>query len=128
KPIIDAGSNSPVWAGRELKLSIKADMEPDTFWWTGPNGFFSAEQSPVINPAKPEHSGSYTLTAIRDGCMSGDITIVTVNEVDSQYLRLYPNPNDGVFIIEGKGFMEQQIKILVLNSLGQKLYRADVNT
>ncbi len=127
-PFVEAGSNSPVWSGSELRLTMKSDIEPDTFFWAGPNGFYSSEKFPVINPVKPQNAGTYTITAMRDGCIGGDITIVTVPEPDSQYLRLYPNPNNGTFFIEGKGYNEQQVKMLIVNSIGQKIYRADVNT
>lgn len=128
KPQIETGSNSPVWTGRELKLIMTSDILLDSFYWTGPAGFHSIEPNPVINPVTLEAEGSYAVRGWYDGCLSGDITIVTVSETDSQYLRLYPNPNNGTFYIEGKGYHEQAIKMLVVNSVGQKLYRVDVNT
>lgn len=127
-PRIEASSNSPVLAGRELKLAMTSDMEPDSFAWQGPAGFYSGERNPIISPAKLEHSGTYTVTAMKNGCTSSSITMVTVSEVDTQYLRLYPNPNNGTFYIEGKGYHEQEIKMLIVNSIGQKIYRTDVNT
>lgn len=128
KPQIEASSNSPVWTGRELKLTFTTSKPLDSFFWTGPLGFYSIEQNPVLKPAVTEMAGSYTLRAWHDGCLTGDITIVKVSEVDSHYLRIYPNPGSGQFYIEGKGYHEQEIKMLVVNSVGQKLYRADVNT
>lgn len=128
KPKIEAYSNSPVWTGKELVLKFNVDKPLDSFFWTGPLGFYSMEQNPVLKPVVHEMAGSYTLRAWHDGCLSGSITVVQVSEVDSHYLRIYPNPGNGQFYLEGKGYHEQEIKMLVVNSVGQKLYRADINT
>lgn len=127
-PGIEATSNSPVLAGRELRLSMTSDTEVDSLSWSGPLGFHSGSKDPVIHPVKLEHSGAYTVTAMKNGCRSSSIIMVTVSEVDTQYLRLFPNPNNGTFFLEGRGLHEQEIKMLIVNSIGQKLYRADVNT
>jgi hypothetical protein len=127
-PGIEATSNSPVLAGRELRLSMTSDTEVDSLSWNGPLGFHSGSKDPVIHPVKLEHSGAYTVTAMKNGCRRSSIIMVTVSEVDTQYLRLYPNPNNGTFFLEGRGLHEQEIKMLIVNSIGQKLYRADVNT
>ncbi|MBW7914551.1 MAG: PKD domain-containing protein [Taibaiella sp.] len=128
KPKIETGSNSPVWTGKELKLTLTTDKQLDSFYWTGPMGFYSTEQYPVLKPVVLEMEGSYALRAWHDGCLSGDITLVKVSEVDSHYLRIYPNPSSGNFYVEGKGYHEQEIKMLIVNSIGQKLYNASVNT
>lgn len=128
KPKIEAGSNSPVWTGKELKLILTTDTPLDSFFWTGPMGFHSTEDNPILKPVVMEMAGSYAVRAWHDGCLSGDITLVKVSEVDSHYLRIYPNPSNGNFYIEGKGYHEQEIKMLIVNSIGQKLYRANVNT
>ncbi len=128
KPKIEAVNNSPVWTGGELKLKFTTDKPLDSFFWTGPLGFSSTEQYPVLKPVSTEMEGSYVVRAWHDGCLAGDITIVKVSEVDSQYLRIYPNPNNGEFYIEGKGYHEQEIKMLIVNSIGQRLYRANVDT
>lgn len=128
KPKIEITNNSPIWTGNALKLSMTSDELLDSFFWTGPAGFYSIEQNPVIDPVTLEAGGSYSVRAWYDGCLAGDITIVKVSETDSQYLRLYPNPNNGTFYIEGKGYQEQVIKMLIVNSVGQKIYRVDVNT
>ena|GEM_PF-1448946 len=80
-----AGNNSPVCEGSELSLT--ASFVPDaTYLWTGPNGFTSTEQNPMVsNNATTTLSGTYSVTAsLGNGCTS-DIssTQVTVNAIPS---------------------------------------------
>jgi len=49
-----------------------------SFVWTGPNGFTSAEQNPVIEGAGINASGMYTVTVTNNGCSVSASTIVTV--------------------------------------------------
>ena len=127
-PFVKATSNSPVFAGYELKLSMTADMALDSLFWTGPDNFFSYEANPSINPVGHEAGGTYTVQAMLNGCAGGAIVIVRIDEPDSQYVRIYPNPNNGTFYIEGKGHNEQEIKMLVINSIGQEIYRSNART
>lgn len=53
-----ASSNSPVCEGEPLEL-YAADMEDATYSWSGPDGFSSEEQNPVITDAGEENSGIY---------------------------------------------------------------------
>jgi len=80
-----AGNNSPVCEGSELSLT--ASFVPEaTYLWTGPNGFTSTEQNPIVsNNATATMSGTYSVTAsLSNGCTS-DIssTQVTVNAIPS---------------------------------------------
>lgn len=127
-PVVKASSNSPVLAGKDLQLNMDANMQWDSLLWTGPAGFASTDQSPVIYGVKPDRKGSYTVKVIADGCIGGAVTIVTIDEPDSQYVKLYPNPTNGRFYIEGKCYNEQQVPMLILNAAGQKIYAVDVVT
>ena len=55
-----ATSNSPVCLGSTLQLSADG-TSTDTYLWTGPNGFTSTLQNPVIPGATFADSGVYTL-------------------------------------------------------------------
>ncbi|MCB9045532.1 MAG: PKD domain-containing protein [Chitinophagales bacterium] len=127
-PQVKASSNSPLLTGRELKLYMESDMTPDSLEWGGPDNFFSTDSSPVISPVTLAAIGTYTLKVMVNGCIGGAITHVSVDEPDSQYIRLYPNPNNGTFYLEGRGHNEQQVKILILNSIGQRLYYTTATT
>ncbi len=122
-PFVKASSNSPVFAGQPLLFNMTADMTLDSVLWKGPNGFSSVEMNPVIDPVMHENAGAYTLAAMLDGCIGGAVTNVTIDEPDSQYIHLYPNPNNGIFYLEGKGHIEQEVEILVLNSVGQRIHQ-----
>ena len=79
------GNNGPVCEGSELSLT--ASFVPEaTYLWTGPNGFTSTEQNPIVsNNATATMSGTYSVTAsLSNGCTS-DIssTQVTVNAIPS---------------------------------------------
>ena len=59
-------------------------LEPITYNWTGPNGFVSHDQNPVIPNATSIHQGTYTLTATDGyGC---NIT------PDQQYVTVFKAP------------------------------------
>lgn len=127
-PAVSASSNAPLFAGKDLKLFMKTDLTLDSLLWEGPNNFISREANPVILQAPPQATGPYTVSAMLDGCLGGAVTNVVVDEPDSQYIYLYPSPNTGTFYVEGKGHREQEIKLIVVNSIGQRLYSIDFNT
>jgi len=62
-----ASSNSPVCIGDPINLMV-TDVAGATFEWTGPNGFSSTEQNPVIDVATEADAGDYTVTVTIDGC------------------------------------------------------------
>lgn len=47
-----------------------------TYQWTGPNGFSSTDQNPVIANATPANNGTYTVKSIQNGCESVETSIV----------------------------------------------------
>ncbi|HOI31219.1 MAG: PKD domain-containing protein [Bacteroidales bacterium] len=68
------GSNSPVCYGDDLFLT--AESYPDAIYsWTGPNGFTSNQQNPVINNPGFEYAGTYTLEITVDGITSEPISL-----------------------------------------------------
>jgi gliding motility-associated-like protein/uncharacterized repeat protein (TIGR01451 family) len=58
-PSSSATSNSPVCAGQSLSLGASTGV---SWQWTGPNGFTSNLQNPVINPVNEAASGTYYVT------------------------------------------------------------------
>lgn len=89
-PATVASSNSPLCAGDTLKLY--AQTVPGAIYsWTGPNGFSSALQNPVIPNAQTSGSGSYSVVAIVNGCSSpATNTVVTVNALPSAAFTCNP--------------------------------------
>jgi len=75
-----ASSNSPVCELNDLELY--ADIGGATYSWTGPNGFTSTEQNPVITAATPANSGLYEVIVsnIPGGCpTTSNTTLASVN-------------------------------------------------
>lgn len=60
-PVAFAEAND-VCEGGTINLLASSAPSGSTFTWTGPNGFFSNEQSPVITDATTDDAGLYTLT------------------------------------------------------------------
>ncbi|HPS27563.1 MAG TPA: cohesin domain-containing protein, partial [Bacteroidales bacterium] len=73
-----ASSNSPVSAVSVLNL-YASTIATATYYWTGPNGFNSSTQNPVIPNATTNMSGKYYVSATVNGCTSrADSTVVNV--------------------------------------------------
>lgn len=64
-----ANSNSPICTGQNLQLSATT-LAQAVYDWSGPNGFTSSSQNPVINNAQTSETGSYTLIVSSPGCAS----------------------------------------------------------
>ena len=68
-------SNSPVCPGADLLLSAP---HATTYAWTGPNGFTSTIQNPVITNATPMHSGTYHCVVTGTGDCDGPFSVVVL--------------------------------------------------
>jgi hypothetical protein len=66
-PSPQAGANSPICQGGTISLTAST-IAGAVFSWTGPNGFSSNEQNPVITNADISASGSYTVIATTAEC------------------------------------------------------------
>lgn len=77
-PTVTASSNSPVCAGETAQLFGDAGTAV-SFNWTGPNGFESDEEDPLIAPATLADMGDYILTVTdANGCMNSATTTLEV--------------------------------------------------
>ena len=76
-------SSSPVCSGQSLNLSaVTASAGIASYNWTGPNGFNSGLQAPVLNNVGPSNAGYYYVTATINSCVSlRDSVLVVVNPV-----------------------------------------------
>jgi gliding motility-associated-like protein len=66
-PVI--GSNSPVCEGQSILLTGPT-LAGATYGWTGPGGYTSSSEDPVIAGAVPAQSGTYDLVITVGGCTS----------------------------------------------------------
>ncbi|HEX8154130.1 MAG TPA: hypothetical protein VF698_13435 [Thermoanaerobaculia bacterium] len=73
-----ASNSGATCAGSSVALSAST-VAGATYFWTGPNGFLSTEQHPVINNLTVAAAGTYSVVAFVDGCASpAASTTVTV--------------------------------------------------
>ncbi|MFZ4400528.1 MAG: YCF48-related protein [Bacteroidales bacterium] len=79
-----AGNNGPVCAGSSLTLT-SSTIAGATYNWTGPNGFYSSQQNPLVsNSATIAMNGIYNVTATVNGVTSlAGTTNVSVNPIPS---------------------------------------------
>ena len=74
-----ANANSPICAGSTINLQSPI-VPKATYNWSGPNGFTSAQQNPVIKNADASYSGTYNLYITINGCSSTTASVeVMVN-------------------------------------------------
>lgn len=78
-PDTQAGSNNPACEGENLNLTAASGAA--SYSWTGPNGFTSTSQNPVINAITPAGNGIYTiLLTTAEGCSNTGTVTVAVYE------------------------------------------------
>jgi hypothetical protein len=74
--------NSPVQAGGTINLTAGTINGAEYYFWTGPNGFTSNEQDPIINNVQSDNAGKYQLkVGITGGCVktaTTDSVVITV--------------------------------------------------
>ena len=80
-PVPTATANTP-FTGGDLNL-IGGPAGMSSYSWTGPNGFTSAVQNPVISGVTDAAAGTYTLTVTNAaGCSASTTVAVTINTVN----------------------------------------------
>lgn len=68
-PTATASSNAPICEGDDLMLQGNS-VAGANYSWTGPNGYTSTDEDPVILAASSSQSGTYFLTITSNGCTS----------------------------------------------------------
>ncbi|KPM49816.1 hypothetical protein [Jiulongibacter sediminis] len=90
-----ASGGGTVNEGADIQLSATGGS---TYQWTGPNGFSSSEQNPLVQNAAQANAGVYSVQVTNSrGCVGSAELTVEVQKVLSslaseQYLAPYPNP------------------------------------
>lgn len=77
KPV--ATNNGPICPGDQLNLNSATSTAGVTYRWSGPNGFKSNLQNPVIVPVATADSGAYVVTVGMFGCLARDTTVAIVS-------------------------------------------------
>ncbi|MEI6765644.1 MAG: PKD domain-containing protein [Bacteroidota bacterium] len=84
--------NSPICAGDSLKL-FAATIPNVTYNWTGPNGFTSSLQNPIIPNAGTANAGVYNCTSGINGCYSSvSSTTAVINTIPVSQFTWSPLP------------------------------------
>lgn len=78
QPTVSAGNNGPLCQGEDIQLTSNGSAGSG-YSWTGPNGFTSNVQNPVIVNAQPANFGTFTVTASNSGCTATATTTVIMN-------------------------------------------------
>ncbi|MCX7737378.1 MAG: T9SS type A sorting domain-containing protein [Candidatus Kapabacteria bacterium] len=99
-PNASIGSNSPVCEGTSIELTAQGGV---AYQWTGPNGFESDEQNPIIENAELINSGEYFVNIITaNGCiktLSVEVDVLDAPEMPgefTQYTTTVARPQNGV--------------------------------
>jgi gliding motility-associated-like protein len=98
QPTLDISCNSPICEGESLNLTENGG-DAVSWSWSGPEGFTSDSDSPVISPATTLHNGNYNCSITdANGCSaSGSISVVVhsmpnVNIMDTNALCSTSSP------------------------------------
>lgn len=76
-------SSAPVCEGASLQLNASIVVGA-TYQWSGPNGFGSASQNPAVPNMSQAAAGTYSVSALVNGCSSVlRTTVVTVKTIPS---------------------------------------------
>ncbi|WP_276135001.1 SBBP repeat-containing protein [Polluticoccus soli] len=110
--------------GDTIKFEGSANRDGVTWSWTGPGGFVSTLQNPLLEDIGVDQRGDYFLTVSKDGCTASASTHVRVTEEIS--FELFPNPNKGSFTVKGNTEKDQVVNLDVVDAMGKSIYRDQV--
>lgn len=123
-----AATPNPVPLGGTLYLTSSGG---ENYQWTGPNGFHSNDQNPIIARFTKFNEGVYTVViSNKAGCQDTKMVSVTlrtfggeqyivVDELGGNYKQVYPNPTNA-FIQINEDYTGN-INFTILNSSGNKV-------
>jgi hypothetical protein len=68
--ITSVANNGPVCVGGQLALSATSNIAGASYFWSGPNGYTSTQQNPLISNVQLAQAGVYQVFAILGNCTS----------------------------------------------------------
>ena len=95
---ITASNISPVCQGQPIQFNAApaGDASPFVYAWTGPNGFTSTDQNPVLSNTSPAAAGTYSVTVTDAlGQTAQATTYATVNPAPNSDFTLSSETIDG---------------------------------
>lgn len=129
-PIVTTNKEFMVTIEQPVTLTANSNIPGTTFSWTGPNGFVSAEQNPVIKSVTEFNKGLYTATGTYEGCSSDTTTELGVwYPTDYTWFEIQPNANDGTFLLTGRVKKPQIVEIGVFAAeTGVAIYKDKIQS
>jgi hypothetical protein len=113
-----------------IEITVSGGTSGYNFAWTGPNDFESSEQN--LDNVANQGDYSVTITDANNCVYTETFTVagnVSTNElVSNSNIKVYPNPNNGLFVVnvgQSKGDIYQ---IEVKNIIGQTVYNQQIST
>lgn len=89
-----ASANTQVCVGQDLQL-MASTVAGASYVWSGPGGFSSPAQNPLLLSSTTAFAGKYYVYAVQNNCLSArDSVTVVVNP--SPTVSMYPSPKDSI--------------------------------
>ena len=120
--------NAPDTLCSDSLTTINVVSSANQFLWNNNNTNSFIEIGPFNNGDNP----SYFVTATdSNGCYNSDSTIIIIencevleiHDLNDFEVIVYPNPNNGIFTIELNSYLNEEIDITFISSLGQNVYQ-----
>jgi N-acetylneuraminic acid mutarotase len=91
-PTANAGNNGPACAGQSIQLAGVTDIGTG-FNWSGPGGFASTSQNPLLSNVTIPQAGTYSFTTTLAGCTSPPSTTAVSVTPAPQFAGVTGTPN-----------------------------------
>lgn len=91
KPITQASAIDPdVCEGEDIQLQATT-FGNSSYTWVGPNAYSSSQQNPTITNSTLNMGGTYTVTALENGCQSSSSVEITVSPTPNAQIAAQPS-------------------------------------
>lgn len=102
-----------------------------SYQWLDCNNNLSAILGDTLQSFTPTQNGNYAVSINISGCVDTsacvNINNVSIEEIAGNIIKLYPNPNNGKFMLDLSNLKATEVRIL--NSLGQEIWIVrDINS
>jgi hypothetical protein len=108
----------------QIGASLTSNANSVNYQWLDCKNGFSIINGASNKVYTPTVNGSYAVKISKNGCIDTSFCygIETIGIFENQFLRginIHPNPTTGILNIECEGLNIQELKIQILNSMGQ---------
>ncbi len=115
--------------GGNNAYTVDGGTTPYTYQWTNSNNVIVSTTADLPALTGDASAGAYTLQVIDDhGCIDTGTLIVTgVGELGQNYsISLYPNPNNGEFVISLVGLKGEKMNYAVIDANGRVVFAKEL--